>query len=396
MKRILMLLIVTIPLLSGCWSRQEVNDIAIVLGVALDKAKNGHIQLALQMAVPKAASGSNEGSSSAESTTLVSAEGSTIMDAYRIIQEKLPREVFFAHGRVIVIGEELARDGVSSILDFFSRHRQAHLRNYLLFTKGEAIDILQTNPQFESFTSEEIREKEKTGVGISVQVRDFFGRLLKDGEEPIAAQISNLPVRAVSRKGGKGAGTSKVVPSITGTAVFQGDRLIGWLDDKETRGILWIRNEFESGVMTVPIPKGKGGGRIGAQIFKVSTKIKPILHNNKLKVKIETYGEVEIFENDSRLDLSNPAVLNTLQLVFEKYVQTRMQLTLDKAQKKLKSDIFGFGQAVYRANPKKWETYYKTRWYDTYPNLEVEIAPHIRVQGTGFTTKEILLPETKK
>ncbi|GAA3324676.1 hypothetical protein GCM10020331_053500 [Ectobacillus funiculus] len=62
----------------------------------------------------------------------------------------------------------------------------------------------------------------------------------------------------------------------------------------------------------------------------------------------------------------------------------------------MKSDIFGFGQAVYRANPKKWETYYKTRWYDTYPNLEVEIAPHIRVQGTGFTTKEILLPETKK
>ncbi|GAA3324674.1 hypothetical protein GCM10020331_053490 [Ectobacillus funiculus] len=75
------------------------NDIAIVLGVALDKAKNGHIQLALQMAVPKAASGSNEGSSSAESTTLVSAEGSTIMDAYRIIQEKLPREVFCSWSR---------------------------------------------------------------------------------------------------------------------------------------------------------------------------------------------------------------------------------------------------------------------------------------------------------
>ncbi|MFP3121725.1 hypothetical protein OH784_02805 [Ectobacillus funiculus] len=39
MKRIFTLLIVIVPLLTSCWSRQEVNDVAIVLGVALDKAK---------------------------------------------------------------------------------------------------------------------------------------------------------------------------------------------------------------------------------------------------------------------------------------------------------------------------------------------------------------------
>jgi spore germination protein KC len=146
MKRIMTLFIVIVPLLTGCWSRHEINDVAIVLGVALDKAENGKLRLALLIAVPKAsggASGSSQGSSSTKSTFMASAEGESIMEAYRIIQEKVSREIFFAHGRVIIVGEELARDGVSSILDFFSRHRQSHLRNYLLFKKLEAVDILQ-------------------------------------------------------------------------------------------------------------------------------------------------------------------------------------------------------------------------------------------------------------
>jgi spore germination protein KC len=399
MKRIMTLFIVIVPLLTGCWSRHEINDVAIVLGVALDKAENGKLRLALLIAVPKAsggASGSSQGSSSTKSTFMASAEGESIMEAYRIIQEKVSREIFFAHGRVIIVGEELARDGVSSILDFFSRHRQSHLRNYLLFTKGEAVDILQSSPQFESALAEEIREKEKTGTGVRVQIREFWGRMLSEGEEPVAAQVSNLPVETVSQNERKESGTSKRTPTITGAAVFRGDRLVGWLNDKETRGILWIRNEIESGVVAVSIPNDKGGGRIGAQIWKVSTKVKPIFHNGKLKIKIEAYGEVEIFENSSKLDLGNPTVLDTLQSMLEKDVQTRIQLTLDKAQKELKSDIFGFGQAVYRSYPKKWETYYKKRWNTIFPNIELEIDPHITVQGTGFTTKPVLLPDATK
>ncbi|MFB9758201.1 Ger(x)C family spore germination protein [Ectobacillus funiculus] len=394
MKKILTLLIVIIPVLTGCWSRHEVNDVAIVLGVALDKAKNGNLLLSLQIAVPKASGGANgsaQGSDHTKSTMMVSAKGPSILEAYRIIQEKISREIFFAHDRVIIVGEELARDGVSPILDFFSRHRHAHLRNYLLFTKGKAIDILRSDPQLESTLAEEMREKEKIEIGVKVPVREFWDRMLTDGEEPIAAQVSNQPLEIGIQK----SGTSKKVPSIYGAAIFQGDRLVGWLNDKETRGVLWIRNELKSGVLAVPVPKEEGGGRIGARIWKVSTKIKPIFRNDKLVIKIEAYGDVEIFENASRLDLSNPTVLNTLQSVFAKDVKARIQLTLNKTQQVLQSDIFGFGKAVYGKYPKSWNLYYKQRWNTIFPNIEVEIDPHITVQGTGFTTKPMLLPETK-
>jgi spore germination protein KC len=391
-KRTWLILVVIVPLLTGCWSRTEVNDIAIVLGVALDKAENDQFELALQIAVPKGlgTGGSGQGAGSQEPTMMVSAKGASIMEVYRIIQEKLPREVFFAHSRVIIIGEELARDGVSPVLDFFSRHRQSHLRNYLLFTKGKAINILKSNPRLESIMAEEIREQEKVGVGVQTQVRDFLKRMQTDGEEPVAAQISILPLVE-----GEDSGTSKNVPAVNGAAVFQGDELVGWMNDKEARGILWLRNELKSGTMDVTLSKEKGGGQIGAQIVKGSTKIKPILHNDKIKIKIKVYGEVEVFENTTTLDLSDPEIINTVHSEFEKDVKMRIQLTLDKAQKELNSDIFGFGQAVYRTSPKKWENFYKKRWPEVFPELEVEIVPHITIKGTGFSTKSMSLPDSK-
>lgn len=49
----LILLIVMIPLLTSCWGRTEVIDIALVTGIAIDKGENKNILLSLQIAVPK-------------------------------------------------------------------------------------------------------------------------------------------------------------------------------------------------------------------------------------------------------------------------------------------------------------------------------------------------------
>lgn len=392
-KQTWLMLVIILPLFTGCWSRTEVNDIAIVLGVALDKAENGQFQLALQIAVPKGlgAGGSSQGAASQKPTMMVSAKGTSIMEAYRIIQEKLPRVVFFAHSRVIIIGEELARDGVSPVLDFFSRHRQSHLRNYLLFTKGKAINILKSNPRLEPIMAEEIREQEKSGVGVQTHIRDFLKRMQIDGEEPVAAQISILPL--IEEEDSE---IPKEAPAVNGAAVFQGDKLVGWLNDKEARSILWLRNELKSGTMALRLSKEKGGGQVGAEIVKGSTQIKPILHNDEIKIKIKVYGKVEIFENTTSLDLNDPEIINTLQSMLEKDVRMRIRLTLDKTQKELKSDIFGFGQAVYRTNPKKWNNSYSKRWPEIFPDIEVEITPRITVKSTGFTTRSLSIPQTKE
>lgn len=54
-RRALVFLLVSINvvILGGCWDREEINDIAIVLGIGIDRVKNGNIRLTVEIAVPR-------------------------------------------------------------------------------------------------------------------------------------------------------------------------------------------------------------------------------------------------------------------------------------------------------------------------------------------------------
>ncbi|MFP3126070.1 hypothetical protein OH784_25860 [Ectobacillus funiculus] len=88
---------VMIFVMAGCWSRVEINDIAIVTATAIDKMRNGKIRIALQVAIPQKLGPIGSGGSGAEmqTTILISETGENVMDASRRLQEKFPRRIFF-------------------------------------------------------------------------------------------------------------------------------------------------------------------------------------------------------------------------------------------------------------------------------------------------------------
>lgn len=101
-KAAILLLIATMSMsLTACWSNKEVNDIAIVSAIGIDKGNNGNIRLSLQLAVPLLiGTGSSQGGAGTTkladtSGWVVSEEGATVMESYRSIQQKLPRQIFF-------------------------------------------------------------------------------------------------------------------------------------------------------------------------------------------------------------------------------------------------------------------------------------------------------------
>lgn len=397
MRKLGILLLITglLPL-TGCWSRVELNDLSIVTAAAIDKVDDGKYLLTLQIAVPTMlgpAGGSSKSTGAGggtKPTVIVSEEGETIMDAIRKLQKKLPRRLFFSHSRIIVIGEKLAREGVAPVLDFFVRYREARLRSFILFSQGKAADILSLNAKWEKISAEEIREEEKRHIGLQIYLKDFIYMLLTDGTEPVAAQVALRRSEVDSEEGSSGQGMNA---AITGSAVFRKDKLVGWMDDAETRGVLWLRNELKTSIVTVDIPKDRGEGKISATAVRATTQIKPALRNGKLKINVEIDMENTLYENSSQLDVSNPEVIRYIEQELEQEIRRRIQTTLYKAQKIYNSDIFGLGAAVYRAYPKAWNRQYKERWDDEFSKLEVDIKPHAKVVRTGLTNKSIILEE---
>lgn len=375
-------------LLTGCWSRIEINDVAIVTATAIDKMNNGKIRVSLQVAIPKQLGPAGAGGSGGEisTTVIVSETGESIMDAIRRLQEKLPRRIFFSHNRTLIIGEKAAKDGVYQILDYISRVREARMRSFILFSKGEAASILRLPSEIERYSAEAIREEEKAGVGVKIMVKDFFNMLTTEGISPVAAEVA---IRSEEKDGNN----SKQTAAIIGTAVFRKDKLIGWINDKDTRGVLWIRNEMVKGNITVSIPKDKGGGKISVELKKGRTKVMPILVQSNVKMNVNIQAHAELFENSSKLDLGNPKVLQYVQSLMEKDVEKRCRTALFKAQKQYHADIFGFGNAIYRSHPRLWKEQHKNKWAEEFPNLEVSVNPHVSIVRTGLSIKSPVMKD---
>lgn len=390
-NKICVLLLFSISIiLAGCWDRVEINDIAIVTAVGIDKTEDGAIRLSILIPMPKMISSSGEsagGGGSKTITIVFSDQGENIISAFRKLQEKLPREIVFSHIRFIVIGEKLAREGVSDALDFFTRYRQANLRAHILFTKENIDTVLKSEPGIERGLSNVIHEEGDMGLGIRTDLKDFLNMLTEEGMNPIAAQLAIVPMTA-------GEEAKKTYASIKGAAIFAKDKLVGWLSDEEVRGVLWFENEIKKGTtITVTIPDEKGGGKIGGRITRAKTALQPKTNGDELSIAISIDTELSIYDNSSKMDISNPRSIYFLENAIIGKIENRMRNTLAVLQGQGGHDVLGLGRAVYRRYPKEWREKYKDNWQEVFSRLDVEIAGKVSLVRVGFITNPLTRKE---
>lgn len=114
-----------IPLVTGCWDRTEVNDLALIMGAGMDAAPNGKVELSVQVYTPNQSSMSSDGemTSSGNQGDMVivkSAVGTDLADAAQRLQEEMPRKVFWGHSEVFIVGRSSPRGGswIRSIFSF--------------------------------------------------------------------------------------------------------------------------------------------------------------------------------------------------------------------------------------------------------------------------------------
>lgn len=395
-KMVIILLIAAMSAnLTACWSDREVNDIAIVTATGLDLGEDGRVRLSLLFAVPLLmGTGSSQGGAgtselAASAGWVVSEEGATIMETFRKIQKKLPRKIFFPHSRIIVVGNDIARNGLVKVLDFFERYRHSQMKSYLVVSSTTASDILNYLPKFERLPSEVMVEELNMHLIPEVRLVDFLNALQTEGVEPYSPIIE-----IQSSEPGKEKYKSLVV---SGTAVFKKDKMIGRLKDNESRGLCWILNAVSEGVVTIDIEDTKRKGRISAEIEKarVSRKVK-FVDSGKVEVILHAQVTANIYENTSDMDLENSENTNYVIKALKKDIEERIRVVSQKLQKEMHSDNFGYGQSLYRKYPRAWNKTYRSQWDTMFENLETKVDVDVRVLRNGLTNKTIISGEVGK
>ncbi len=236
-----MLSLCVLVLLSGCWDRVEINDLAIVTAAAIDVTDDNQIELSLQVFIPKAlgsggGQGGGGGGGEGPVTVIRSHKGINMSDAMSKLQSGFPRKIFWGQCKVFIFGEKLAKKGIQKEIDFILRHPQARERSYLFVSKGKAKPLLEYQPSVERFTAESIRELSTLKIGMQVTTQDIDEMLI--GE----AQAAAIPIVFVTETSvEKGQGKPVANATIHGTAVFKKDKMIGRMSEKATRGSIVVK-----------------------------------------------------------------------------------------------------------------------------------------------------------
>ncbi|WP_049662358.1 Ger(x)C family spore germination protein [Bacillus sp. FJAT-27231] len=365
-------------LLSGCWDRVEINDLAIITAAAIDKKDVNQVELSLQIFIPKAmggGQGGGGGGSGGENVTFViSQTGVNIADALSKLQADFPRKIFWGQCKVFLFGEELAREGVYESLDFLLRHPEPRERGYVFVSKGKAKNILAMKTNLEPYSGEAVREIATLGSGLAVTLQDFDELLTG------ASQGAVLPyMKVASKKGDKES--SYDYTAFIGGAVFKKDRMVGDLSRKETRGLLWLKNEIKEYTVTVRPPGEKG--ELSFTLGTVQVNVDPQIKNKEWKMKMDVEVTGMVIQNGTNLDVNDPNSLKLVQQAFQKSVKQRIEGVIGKAQHELKADIADFAEEFHRKYPKQWKRV-ENRWEEVFPRVKVQVQVKAEVRRQGY------------
>lgn len=383
---IFFILLILINILTGCWSSKELNELAIVTALGIDKTENGYL-LSVQIINP----GEIAGKSISGRTEVIRfmSTGDTIFEAIRKLSTDTPRKIYVSHLRVVVFGEKLAREGIGKTLDLLSRDHEMRSDFYITVAKGStASDLLNIITHQEKIPANKLFNALDNSEKIwapttSVTLDELINSLVSKGKEPT---LTGIYVYGNPEIGSDFKNVQRVSPKtglrIDSIGVFKKDKLKGWLNVEESKGLNYITDKVSSTVVNVPCEDGK----LSIETIRSKTKIKGQMEKGKPKINISVYSEGNVGDVECKIDLTETENIKKLEEKYQNNIKDKIERSVKKAQNKYKSDIFGFGEVIYRADPKAWKLL-ESNWEQEYENVEVSVRVNAKIRRLGTITK---------
>jgi spore germination protein KC len=393
-KKILSLFIILPSIFfTGCWSSHEINTLAITTCIGIDKTEKGYL-ISEQVINPKVIASKKAINESP--VVLYTAEGVDLNGAIRSLTTKSPRRIYNSHLRMVVFGEKAAEGGIKDILDYFARGHEYRTDFYFAVAKNStAKDILgvltpiESIPGINMYNSLEISSKYWAPTK-AIRIIELVNSIISDGKTPVitGVEIIGGKVTPNSTDVLKQSDEIKKI-QYTSLGAFKKDKLIGWLQQDESKGYNYITGNVKR---TVGYAYYSDTVKITSEVTNAKSDMKVSLVNGKPVIDVEINVKQNISAVEGDFDVSKEENKKILNEIGEKEIKSMCEKSLNKAQNELKVDIFGFGEAVHRKNPKLWKKI-KDNWNSEFTQLPVNITVKVKTNQLGQITKSFFIKE---
>lgn len=382
MKRsyILLTTILSLFIFTGCWNYEEVNKMRFVSGVAVDYDEVKEEYIVTSEVVRLIQGGKDFGS------TLFQSKGLTVFDAVRDTIIKNARRLYWAHAKVIILSQDIADERLTTVLDYTSRDAEFRDDIWILVSGEKAASEVfeETFEKREQIASYQIDDALKNEKDISTYhavpawrfVKDFF----IDGVSP------TLPIVKVGEKNGE------KIPKLGGQAIIKDNKVVGKLDEMETRAYIWVIDELKGGPFTLETEVEGRAVEVTLVVVRNKTKLTPKMIEDKIIMEIDIESDFSIGEIAGDVNVIEKKGREVLKKDAEKEIKKLIEDVVKRVQKEYKSDIFKFSIEVKKKMPQKWREI-EPYWEDVFSDMEIKVNVNVNIQGSALTFEPVKVVE---
>lgn len=384
-----MISIFTFLPLTGCWDRKELNQIGIIMAIGIDKEEIGDKFILTSQIISPSSAKSKEGNNK-NPIKMVTTSGNSLFEAVRNNAKNLDRKSFWAHVRVIVISEKVAREGISDVIDFILRISQLRNNSWLIVTKGtEAREVLGVKCGIENIQAiymEGIIKGKKINSEISAaRVIDIIKKIQGEGINPTTGAFKIIMDKSQPME--QNNSTMEKCLNLSDTAIFNKDKLVGYLDNVETRAFNLIMGNVKSTPLSISCDKDESKFT-SIEIKKLKSNIIPHIVNGKVSFTINIKVEGNIVEIGDNTDISKLEEFYRINDKFKQAIERDVKKGIVKIQKELKTDVLGFGSALNKKYPKEWKKI-KEQWDTNFVSTPYTLNIETNLKRPGLIIKPI-------
>lgn len=361
MKKILAILFALSMLtLTGCSSQtsnivREPDELELIRTIGVDKSEKGY----------RVTIGTDVGLNGSP-PQIRSNDDVTIDSALNVLQKtSRGQEPFYSHTDHIIVGQELAKDGIGEVLDYVARNSEMRIGTNLFIAKDATAEEIIVNSAGERNAIADMLDVMKQqisslGQGYVFTCLDVATGLAADGKAIV------LAIEMTDGDNMLNTEEKKVLPS--GFGIIDDAKLVSYVPASQAAGVTILINKMNYMLVNVVTDEGT----VGLAVTKIDTKLDPIFLDDQLqKLKITVKADASVTEDGGVKNLATDKVRRAISLGASNQILKNLQETLRTSQE-LGIDYIGIGKKVELKAPLKFESL-KKPWREIFTELPIEI-----------------------
>lgn len=278
--------------------------------------------------------------------------------------------------RVILFGEEMAKEGLDNAIHIMKMNSEITNATYLAIVEGDLKELLEYS--YKNIT--DIGQHIYQLIEHNIENHHAVSSTLHEVNRDKLSLVRNYSLPIIKKE------EENIV--ISGIAFFNGGKIVGQLPAEDAFYMLMIRDRTHNGTLQLILPDSTLKKPASDSTDGLPIAIDSIASKHKLKLKDASVPEFDLtvkfdcrlMEIDADLNVEKSEIIQKLEKEINKKIESELNRIIKYSQE-VNSDIFEFGE-YYRAHVRN-EEIDKEKWNELYPQMKVNVTVKTKIIRDG-------------